>query len=239
MACTNPEAATGGRDGETVEEIRINSLANFPTQLRAVTKDDYMVRAYSMPSRFGSVSKAYIVQDDQITTEGNRIPNPFALNMYVLGYNADKKLAALNQAVKENLKVYLGFYRMLTDAINIKAGYIVNIGVKFEIIAFKNYNKKEVILNCIDRLKEFFNIDDWQFNQPIILADIQTELFKVEGVQAVVAVAIDNKYGSVSGYSDNIYDIKAATKDNIIYPSVDPCIFECKFPNSDIEGRAL
>jgi hypothetical protein len=30
----------------------------------------------------------------------------------------------------------------------------------------------------------------------------------------------------------------AATKDKIVYPSLDPCVFEIKFPNSDIKGRA-
>ena len=248
IACNNPEAATGGRDGESVEEVRLNALANFPTQLRAVTKEDYIIRAYSMPARYGRIAKAYIIQDDQLSqspaTTGminneTRIPNPLALNMYLLGYDKNEKLTPLNKAVKENLKVYLGQYRILTDAINIKDGFIVNIGVKFTIIAFKNYNKREVLLRCIDRIKAFFNIDKWQFNQPIILADVQTELFKVEGVQAVVNVEIENKWTTADGYSGNVYNIRSATRDGIVYPSLDPSIWELKYTNKDIEGRAL
>lgn len=248
IACNNPEAATGGRDGESVEEIRMNALANFPTQLRAVTKEDYITRAYSMPPRYGRVAKAYIIQDDQLSEspdtaqmEGidrTRVPNPLALNMYLLGFDKDKKLTTLNKAIKENLKVYLGQYRILTDAINIKDGFIVNIGVKFSIIVFKNFNKREVLLRCIDRIKSFFDIEKWQFNQPIILADIQTELFKVEGVQAVVSVELENKWETSAGYSGNVYNIQEATKDGIVYPSLDPSLWELKYPNTDIEGRA-
>lgn len=249
IACNNAGSANGGRDGESVEEIRQNALANFPTQLRAVTKEDYIARVYSMPARFGRVSKAYIMPDDQLSQspdtaplEGidrTRIPNPLALNLYVLGYDSAKRLTTLNKAVKENLKIYLGQYRILTDAINIKDGFVVNIGVNFDIVVFRNYNKREVMLNCINKLKEFFNIENWQFNQPIVLADIQTELFSVEGVQSVVNVEIVNKWKSADGYSGNIYDIKAATKDGVIYPSLDPSIFEIKFLNQDITGRAL
>ena len=249
VACSNPTAANGGRDGESVEEVRQNALAHFPTQLRAVNKEDYIVRAYSMPSRYGAVAKAYILPDDQLSQspdtaplvgiDQTRIANPLALNMYLLGYDSNKRLTVLNKAIKENFKVYLGQYRMLTDAINIKDGFIVNIGLKFSIVAFKNYNKREVILNCIEKIKSMFNTEKWQFNQPIILSDIQTELFSVEGVQSVVSVEIINKWQTSDGYSGHIYDIASATKEGVIYPSLDPCIFEIKYTSQDIEGRAL
>lgn len=261
VAFTNPEAATGGRDGETVEEIRANALANFPTQQRAVTKEDYIARIYSMPARFGAIAKAYIVQDDQLNEaqtaiitrdiDGNiikgidkqiqstRIPNPLALNLYLLGFDKDKQLTTLNDAVKENLKIFLGQFRMLTDAINIKDGYIINIKVKFEIIAFKNENKREVVLRCVDALKKHFDIDRWQFNEPIFLSDLQRVLFTIKGVQAVVSVDIENLFQTADGYSGNIYDVDQALKDGILYPSLDPSIFEVKFLDRDIVGRAL
>lgn len=251
LAASNPIAGRGGRDGESVEEIRQNALAHFPTQLRAVTKEDYISRVYSMPARFGRVAKSYIVQDDQISqTQGvqERILNPLGLNLYVLGYDNSKKLATLNTAIKENLKTYLGQYRILTDAVNIKDGFIINIGVKFSIIVFKNYNKKEVLLKCVNKLKEYFDIDKWQFNQPIILSEMQAELYTVEGVQGVVDIIITNKWSTSEGYSGNRYFIGmdeggqkggGAYRDGIIYPALDPSIWEIKFPNKDIEGMAI
>ena len=148
-----------------------------------------------------------------------------------------------------NLKTYLSQYRLVTDAINIKNAFVINIGVKFNFIARAGFNKDEITLKCIERCKEFFNIDRWQINQPIIIQELAYELSLVDGVGAIVPpdqdnpkrlpVLITNKFSSSQGYSGNIYDIDYATKDGIVYPSLDPSIFELKYPNTDIEGRAI
>jgi hypothetical protein len=70
-----------------------------------------------------------------------------------------------------------------------------------------------------------------------VISNIFTELDKVEGVQTVVNVKIVNKYDQTLGYSQHAYDIGAATKDGIIFPSLDPSIFEIKYPQNDIIGR--
>ena len=62
-----------------------------------------------------------------------RTPNPLAMNMYTLGFDSNKKLTNLNQTVKENLKTYLSQYRLVTDAVNIKDAYVINIAVNFAI----------------------------------------------------------------------------------------------------------
>ena len=242
VAVNNTEAARGGGAGETVEEIRQNAMANFAAQQRTVTKEDYLIRTLSMPSQLGRISKAYITQDDQIsplTTEPNRIPNPLALNLYTLGYDSDKKLTNLNTATKTNLATYLEQYRMLTDAINIKNAFIINFSLDFEITAFKSYNNNEVILNCISELKNYFNIDMWQVNQPIIISEIENLIAGVNGVQTVERVKLKNKNGISFGYSQYKYDFMGATKKGVIYPSLDPSIFELKYPNSDIKGRVI
>lgn len=179
--------------------------------------------------------------------QASRIPNPLALNMYVLGYDSKKKLTNVNQAVKENLQTYLGQYRMVTDAINIKNAYVINIGVKFSLMTRPTFNKNEVLLRAIETVKTFFDIDRWQVNQPIVLSDLVYQLSLVDGVATIVPpvednkqslpIVITNKYKTANGYSGNLYDIDTATKNGIIYPSLDPSIFELKFPGTDIEGR--
>ena len=163
--------------------------------------------------------------------------NPFAINLYVLGYNSNKDLATLNRAVKENLKTYLGEYRMLTDGVNIIDGFIINIGVDFEVRVYGGYNKREVITKCITELKEYFNIDNWTFNMPINISEVEILLAGIEGVSSVPKCEITNK--CLGNYSTNSYDIGAATKGKMVYPSVDPSIFELKFPNKDIKGRVV
>ena len=240
VAVSNPQKAIGGGAGDTVEEIRMNAMAAFSAQKRTVTKEDYLIRTLSMDPKFGRVAKAYITQDDQIsplTTEPNRIPNPLALNLYTLGYDKNKQLTTLNTATKTNLSTYLEQYRMLTDSINIKDSFVINFTVDFEIVTFKSYNNEEVILNCINELKSFFNIDKWQINQPIIISEVYNLLGNVLGVQSVESVSFKNVSGTNVGYSQYKYDFTQATRGGVIYPSLDPSIFEVKYLNKDIRGR--
>ena len=255
IAVNNPLPASGGRGAQSVIEVKNNTLSYFQAQQRAVTKEDYITRVYALPPKYGNVSKAYIVQDSQLDVNGvanqngtNRIENPLALNLYVLGYDSDKKLSMLNKAVKENIQTYLTQFRMVTDAVNIKDAFVINIGVNFDLLTKVGYNKEEVVLRAIQEVQSFFDIDKWQIGQPIVLADLAYRLSLVDGVSAVVPpesnnpnnlpVSIVNKYKESDGYSGNLYDINAATKEGIIFPSLDPSCFELKF-SSDIQGRVV
>jgi len=237
----NPQPATGGKAANNLENIRQEAMANFAAQNRSITKEDYIVRCYAMPAKYGSVSKAYILQDNQIDTSDpyNRIPNPLALNLYTLSYDFNKSFIPPNSAIKENLRTYLSQFRMMTDAVNIKSAFVVNIGLEFEIIPRPSYNANEVILRCIDYIKTRFDNDKMSINEPIMISNIYSEMDKVEGVQSVVDIKVINKYDTNEGYSGHVYDIDAATKNGIVYPSLDPCIFEIKYPNKDIKGRTV
>jgi len=249
IAVTNEVAAGGGKYEEEIEEVRNNALGYFRAQNRAVTKEDYLLRAYALPPQFGSVAKAYAAPDFQINTlldDGpDPIPNPLAINFYVLGYDENKNLKNLNPATKQNLQNYLSYYRILTDAVNIKNAYIVNVGVDFEIVVLPNYNSNEVLLKCIDALKKYFRIEMMGINKPIILSDIYVLLDKIDGVQTVVrpdkdgngGLQIVNKFDG--NYSSNKYDIKNATRNGIIYPPKDPTCFEVKYLDTDIRGKVV
>jgi hypothetical protein len=175
----------------------------------------------------------YLVGKESNLKEKN---NPFAINLYLLGYNLNNQLTNLNRAIKENLKTYLNEYRIMTDAINISDGFVINIGIDFEIITYKNYNKSEVLTNVITELKNYFSIDNWTFNQTINLSEVELMIANIEGVSSVPMLKITNKCGG--NYSSNSYNIDAATKSKVVYPSLDPSVFEVKFPDSDIKGRA-
>ena len=238
IASNNPLPATGGGPGDTIEDIRLNAIANAGAQLRTVSKEDYIIRTLSLPSKFGKIAKAYIIKDDQITVDTNaRISNPNGLDLYTLAYDGNKNLTNLNPATRQNLITYLEEYRMLTDSVNIKDAFVINFGVEFEIIAFKNSNNEQVLLKCINSLEEYFNIDHWQINQPIALNEIYNVIGSVEGVQNVENVRLYNKAGIALGYSQYAYDFDSANVDNIIYPSMDLSIFELKYPKADITGR--
>jgi len=238
LTFNNRLPATGGRDGDTVEELRQNSLRAYSEQNRAVTLQDYAIRSLSLPALYGSISKVYVTQDQATNANvlgGAYDSNPLALSLYVLAYNGDKQVVPATPNLKENLKTYLSQYMLLTDAVNIKDAFIVNVAMKYEIITLPNFVSRDVLLACNTALIEYFDIAKWSINQPINISSIYTLLDRVKGVQSVEKIYFENKVGD--NYSQYEYDIKGATRGNMIYPSYDPCIFEIKFPEIDIQGR--
>jgi len=243
VATNNPTAAEGGGDGDSIEELRRNIASEFSSQMRAVTQNDYLSKALSMPSKYGKVSKAYMTKDD--VTFNNYLANDSAnrdralTTMYLLSLNTDGTLAIPTTSLFKNLQTYLSDYRMMTDAINLKGAYIVNIKVNFDITIRPNYVGQDVLARCITALKDFFSISNWEINEPIILNDIYVLLDRIEGVQTVRDVTITNVNDVQNGYSKYTYDIAGATIQDVIYPSLDPCVFEVKFPDTDIQGRVV
>ena len=237
IATNNPLAADGGMDGDTVEEIRQNSLGNFQNQLRTVTTQDYLVRALSMPANLGVIAKAHAQPQKIGDYQAGELPT--VLDLYILSYNISKQLRTASALLKRNLQTYLSEYRMINDSINIKDAYIINIGVNFDIIVSPNFNNSETITKCINSVANYFLIDKWQINEPILIKDLFILLDKVQGVQTVQDVQIVNLTGTSLGYSDFAYDVNGAMIDNVIYPSIDPMVFEVKYPNKDIKGRVV
>ena len=236
LSTSNPIAATGGRGGDTLEEIRQNTLALVASQKRSVTADDYLVRALSMPSEYGAVSKAYI---EQPKLTDNQVSTIETLSLYVLSLNSSGQLDYANTTLKNNLRTYLSQYRMIGDNIEIRDAYIINIGVNFEIIVLPEYNNNEVLLSCISSIQSYFLLDKWQLNQPIMIRDLYILLDKIKGVQTIKTISVVNKAGTSTGYSQYAYDIEGATQNQVIYPSLDPSIFELKYPNQDIKGKVV
>ena len=271
---TNVNPSTGGSSGETVRDVRENALAYYQAQQRAVTKEDYVVRAYSLPPKYGNIAKVHLTQDDQLNRDADSIDldrqvtpadvaagrtlrsfqagrflNPLAMNMYTLGFDSNKKLTKMNQTSKENLKTYLSQFRLVTDAVNIKDAYVINIAVNFAILTKTGFNKNDVLLRCVTAVQNFFDIDRLQIGQPIVLSDIAYELSLVDGVASIVPpvdnnpnklpIVVENKYKLNEGYSGNYYDIENGMIDGILYPALDPSIFEIKYPNSDIKGKVI
>jgi len=232
IAVNNPIAASGGGDGDTIDEIRQNSLSNFNTQQRNVTADDYLIRALSMPPKFGVIAKAF-------TTKASISDPDTILDLYILTQDINSKLTTPSETIKQNLTTYLNQYRMIGDTVDIKNAFIVNIGVEFDIITLPNFNNNEILAKCINVIQNHFITDKWQINQPIILREITILLDAIEGVQTVANLQIINKAGTNSGYSEYAYSISSATQGGVIYPSLDPSIFEVKFPNEDIKGRIV
>jgi hypothetical protein len=153
-----------------------------------------------------------------------------------LTYDENKNLVPANDALIFNLKTYLQKYKIITDTINILPGHVINIGVDFKISVYSTYNKTVVLNDVITSIKSFFEIDKWNFSQSINLNQLELEIAKTEGVQSILQLEVKNYTIDDGNYSEIEYNLASATSNKIIYPSLDPSIFEIKYPDSDIKG---
>lgn len=237
LACNNPSKTTGGSNGDSMEDLRYNIIANYATQLRAVTQEDYLVRALSMPSKYGSLAKAYtqvpVLSD---TNVGAVSPT---LDLYVCAYDDNKNLVTASNTLKRNLATYLSQYRIINDYVRIKDAFIINFNVEFEIVTLPNFNSNEVLTKCIQAIINYFDISKAQINQPIMLNPLYITLNNIQGVQNTKSITLNNMVGESLGYSKHAYDIKGATLNQVVYPSQDPSIFELKYPNINVKGKVV
>lgn len=226
----NSSPVQGGRDALSAEEIRQLIPSVYASQSRLVTAQDFIARSLSMPSKFGSIFRAYAKPS---------AANKNSVELITLSRDSSGFVTVAPDQLKENLSTYLSKFRMITDAIDILDGKVANIACKFEVLTNPDYNKTEILANCIEDLKSYFDITKWQISQPINLTDLYVLIAAVPGVLSVVTVDIINRVGIFDSrtYSNDAYNIAANKRNGIIYCS-ENTIFELKHPNKDISGVA-
>lgn len=224
----NVSKADGGSPAETIAEIKANADAYFAAQQRAVTREDYISHILAMPSKFGRPEKVFIDRDTK---------NQLNLNIHILAKNSNGNLIAATPTLKNNISKYLKRLRMLTDGVNILDGKVINFGVSFGVVVGSKYNRVEVLSQCLQAVKDYFNIDRMQIGQPIVHSDLKAVLQNIVGVISVYNLEFTNIFGNIGGfdYSTVRHDF-SNPKNGIIYCPQDS-IFEIKNPNVDIVGE--
>lgn len=231
LECNNILPAQGGKDAPTTNEIKYYASANFLSQKRAVTLTDYISLIYTMPEQFGVIYRAYA---EASTGSDNSI------NVFVLSQNDFGELTFAYDTLKENLKLYLSKYRMLNDTLYIQDGNILNIQIKFNIVISNQFNKPQVLFECINAIKDKYKNSNMDFNRPIIIGEIHNIIYDIPGVISLSDLKIINVVGTISGktYSEIEWNIDNNTKSGILYSSPKH-IFEIKYPDSDIIGQII
>ena len=245
LSVTNPIPAIGGRDFETIDEMKMNARGHFASQDRCVTVDDYISRVSQMPSKYGVVFRSYAEAD----------PESMNTSLYILTRDENGKLKNTgNEQIKYNLASYLSNYKILNDFVKIKDGKILNLGIKFVLHIQADYNKQEVILNCINLLRNYFAVENWQMNSAIYISQVSEMLRQQPGVVNVVSLNFYNKVGGnyskdILGLNQNMGireavqlaqtgEVELAPVNNAIKAPITG-MFEIKYPELDIQGAAI
>ena len=227
----NRKKAAGGLDAPTPDELKEFVPLARNSQSRLVTKPDLIARVHTMPANFGRVFRA-----SSRPSPGN----PLATQLAVVVKDADGSLDVAPDVLKDNLKVYLNSFRMISDAIDIIDASVVNFRITYEVTVDIAANKKSVLQQVNTKLRSFFSVDNFHLDQPIVISDLQNLLYNTNGVTSVNTVRLDNVSGFVDGrqYSDVFWDIQINTRRGVSLPPPGG-VFNLKFPDEDIVGRAI
>ena len=226
----NRAAAAGGSQAPTLDSLRSQIPAARQMQSRVVSKQDLLARLYTMPSNFGRVYRAGIRANPN---------NPLASQLFILCRDKRKRLTIAPDTLKKNLMVYLNEFRLISDAIDVLDAKIINVAIEFDIVTNPDANKNMVIQSVILAIKSLFKVDNFQIDQPIVLADIVNVIINTTGVIALTDLEVINMQGQIEDriYSDASFNVDASTiKGMIVGPP--GSMFELKFPDYDIVGNA-
>ncbi len=179
LATNNAQPSQGGRDEQTLFEIKQYAKANFAAQDRCVTADDYVARLFSLPSVFGSISKANI-------SKNCRSPN--IVDISVLSYDSNKNYSEPTDTLKQNMKTYLKKYNMLTDTVYMSTANVINFVINFRIVANPNSNRNTILALCMNFFKGYFNKDIRGIGEPIIKSEVIRGLQNIDGVYSVGSI---------------------------------------------------
>lgn len=232
LSTRNLSVIEGGEEADNIELIKQNASAHFAAQDRLTTKEDYIARSLSLPPIFGKIFRVYPVISYSATG---------GVQLYVLAKNNLGQITTASETLKKNLREYLKRYARIGQSIDIIDGKVINIGIEYSIVTEPGVNKSKVKFDTLLKVKEIFDVNKWQLNQPINLDDIRYAIKSVPGVISIPELKVVNKSNIVDGqtYSPFAYSIKKNTRSNIIF-SIPEGIFEVKYPDSkDIKVSAI
>ena len=226
LECFNQEPVVGDTTIDSSDEVRRRALDFFATQNRAVTQVDYESLIYSIPQSFGSIKRCKVLRDPDSLRRN--------LNLYVVSEAANGKLIETNTTIKENIKVWVNRYKMISDTIDILDAKVVNIGIDFEVVASEDANRFQLLSDCTDAIKNLYKISP-NICEPLYITDIYSALNKVDGVIDTKKVDIVRKTGP--SYSSTRFDINDALSADGRYITIPlNVVAELKYPDSDIKG---
>jgi hypothetical protein len=225
----NEEAILGFTSTPSSDEVRIKSIGSWGAQGRAVSKEDYINLCYRMDPKFGSIKRANIVPDRNSFKRN--------LNLYIISEDSNNNLITSNSILKENLKEWIERYKMINDSVDIIDAQIVNIGIEFVAQAQPNRNKYDVLTECIEALKNKYEVK-LNIGEPFDINQIYKTLNLLSSVNDTKNVKIVVK--NSAGYTFTNFDISTyLSADESMINIPENIILEIKNFNTDLRGTIL
>ena len=229
LTVENKLPAAGGEDEPTLEELRTTAILGKTAQNRIVTREDLISRVYSIPSNFGRVFRVSVRDNPS---------NPLSAQLHIISRDISGNLINSPDSLKENLRIYLSQYRLISDAIDILDTKIINLALKYA-VNIESFSNPDIVIQTINsRLIEYFKIENFQIDQPIMIGDLENLILNTRGVLSIGSIRFLNRNSTFENrlYSSEGYSPIRSIDRGMMFPPRGG-IFEFKYPNDDIIGR--
>ena len=185
----NVSLATGGQDAETVEHAKKYAPLTFKRQDRLVTAEDYSTFANAFVSLTGSTGKATAVVRDAYSSAN-------IIDIYLLQVASPLQLQQATIPFKSELLAAMQTKKMLTDEIVIVDGVVRTLDLVMTVRIDKNLSAKEELIKgkVRRRLTNYFNVNNFDFGKPLVLADLNRQIFTIPEV----------RYATVDNLDENV-----------------------------------
>ena len=202
LTVTNISSALAGKDSPSTSEIKYLMKYNTSSQNRAVTVTDYRAKLMEMPPKYGAPFRCSVIE------ENNKVEMDF------LGLDSNGNLTSyLPQTLVENSIEYLSNFKQINDYIEIKSGKIYNIGVMGEMFIDKNYNQANVVTSVINKIKEYFSVNNHEMGDDIFVGDLEKEIMLLDGVIGIIRMKIYKIYNG--GYSSDVCPLPETSEESV------------------------
>ncbi len=227
--CNNKKQLLGGDEVPDIESLRQIALLNRNSQNRIVSREDLIARVYSLPVNFGRVFRASVRDNPN---------NPQAAQLFVLSRDKNRQLILAPDSLKQSLSRYLSKFRIVSDAIDILDASIINIGVNYTVTIRQDAIPAVVTSAVNKRLESYFNVENFQIDQPIKMGEVENLILNTADVEAITNLNFVNKRGTEGNnvYSNFSYNPSRNIDRGYLFPPTGG-IFEVKYVKDDIIGR--
>lgn len=232
MSITNKDKAVGGTDPLSLEELRSSIPSAMKMQSRIVNHEDLLSRLYSMPSDFGRISKASILDNSHTKN---------AKDLFIICKDLNSNYVNASDALKFNISNFINEFRIIGDTFNIVDAKVFNISVFLKLKVSSNHDSATVVADVKDKIFTLMMFEKLQIGESINVNRIIKIALDTPGVLTISSnfkniVRTKNNNNNISRnrtYNDNSFSSIENYEEGILY-SPRGGIFQLKY-QEDIE----
>ena len=186
----NISVGSGGQDAETVAKAKRYGPLIFKTQDRLVTAQDFATFANTFASNSGATGKAKAVVRDAYSSAN-------IIDLYLLQVASNIQLQQATVQFKKDLLEAIEDKKMLTDEVVVVDGVIrtIDLVTTLRIDKYLLQNEEYIKAKVRDQLLAYFNVNNFDFGQPLILAELVRAILNVQEV----------RYATVDNFDKDIF----------------------------------